>query len=185
MVSFGVRRVSLTAASLVSLTFLLGACSSSPPKTKTIPNPNLGVSLRQAEQFFKSMGGGEFKYGTYTGGVVGYASGDGTAYYCDVLLSGRVVELNRVFVACMPSGPIKSTPEQTAKVFDATVHRFAPDASKWAEATTAALIANPSSVVSSQHTIANSESVVIQQSSAGATLTIEPEAISKEQPAAS
>ena len=128
------------------------------------------------------MGGGPWKYGEYTGGVVGYASGDGVAHYCDVLFSGRVVALNRVFVDCLPIGPSKATPQQAAKVFNATVDRFAPDASKWAEETTAGLTANPSSVVSTKHKIVNSTFVEIQQSSAAATLVIEPEVIAKEQP---
>lgn len=181
LVSSAVRRISIT-ASLVTLTLLFAACSSS-PQTKAIPSPNLGVSLHEAEKFFNGMGGGGWRYGEYTGGVVGYAAGDGHAYYCDVLLSGRLVALNRVFVGCAPDGPNKSTPQQAAKVFDATVHRFAPDASQWAEEITAGLTANPSSAVSNQQKIVNSKSVDIQQSSSGATLTIEPEVLAKEQPA--
>ncbi len=166
----------------MSLTVLLAACSST-PETTTIPTPNLGVSLHEAEQFFKGMGGGGWKYGAITGGIVGYASGDGQAYYCDVQLSGRVVALNNLFVGCLPSGASKSTPQQAAKVINATVHRFVPDASKWAQETTAGLTANPSSVLSSDHKIVNSTYVEIQHSSAGASLVIEPEIIAKAQPA--
>lgn len=161
---------------------LVAACSSPPPENKTVPTPNLGVSLHEAERFFNGMGGGGWKVGQYTGGEVGYASGNGDEYVCDVLLSGRVVALNRVYVGCSPDGPIKSTAQQAAEVFNATIHRFAPDASKWAAQTTAGLTANPSSVVSNQHKIVNSTFVEIQQSSAGATLVIEPEIIAKAQP---
>ena len=166
----------------MSLTFLLAACSST-PETKTIPTPNLGVSLHEAEQFFKGMGGGGWKYGEYTGGVVGYAAGDAQGYYCEVQLSGRAAALNNVFVACLPSGSSKSTPQQAAKVFNTTVHRFVPDAYKWAQETTAGLTANPSSVLSTDHKVVNSTHVEIQQSSEGATLVIEPEVTAKAQPA--
>ena len=128
------------------------------------------------------MGGGGWTVGAFTGGVIGYASGDGQTHHCDVQLSGRAVALNHVFVACLPSGAGKSTPQQAAEVINATVHRFVPGASKWAEETTAGLIANPSGVASSHHKIVNSTFVEIQQSPQGATLVIEPEIIAKGQP---
>lgn len=95
LVSSGVRRASLTAASLVSLTLLLAACSSTPQPT-AIPNLSIGVSLHEAQKFFNGMGGGGWKVGSITGGVIGYASGDGRVYHCVVQLGGRAVALNRV-----------------------------------------------------------------------------------------
>lgn len=175
------RRAPITAASLVSLTVLLAACSG--PSAKPIPIPNLGVSLRQAQHFFNGMGGGGWKPGALTGGVVGYAAGDGQGHYCDVQLSGRVVALNYVLVGCLPSGASKSTPQQAATVIDATVHRFAPAASKWAQDVTAGLVANPSGAASSHRKTVGSTSVEIQQSPAGATVVIQPEVIAKAQPA--
>jgi hypothetical protein len=176
------RRVSITAASLVSLTLLLAACSSSPPATKPIPTPNLGVDLDAAQKFFNGMGGGGWKVGALIGGVIGYASGDENGYHCEVQLAGRVVALNRVFVSCLPSGPSMATPQQAAQVFNATVHRFAPGASRWAQETTAGMVANPSSVEPGDHKTVNSTFVEIQGSSVGATLVIEPEATAKAQP---
>jgi hypothetical protein len=176
------RRVSITAAPLVSLTLLLAACSSSPPETKPIPIPHLGVSLTAAQRFFNGMGGGGWTIGRITGGVVGRASGDEHGYHCDVQLAGPIVALNRVFVSCLSSGPSMATPQQAAEVFNATVHRFAPRASNWAQETTAGMIANPSSVDSGEQTVVNSTSLEIQGSSVGATLVIEPEATAKAQP---
>jgi hypothetical protein len=115
--------------------------------------------------------------------VIGYASGDESGYHCDVQLGGRVAALNRVFVSCLPSGPSMATPQQAAQVFNATVHRFVPGATRWAQETTAGMVANPSSVSSGDHKIVNSTSVEIQGSSSeGATLVIEPESIAKAQP---
>jgi hypothetical protein len=182
------RRVSITAASLVSLTLLLAACGSgsgsgsgSPPTTKPIPTPNIGVSLNAAKKFFNGMGGGKWTIGEITGGLVGYASGDAQGYHCDVELSGQVFALNRVLVGCLPTGPSASTPQQATEVFNATVHRFVPGASQWAQETTTALTANPSSAQSTETKVVNSTSVEIQASPSGATLVIEPEVIAKAQ----
>jgi hypothetical protein len=159
----------------------LAACSSSPPATKPIPTPSLGVDLDAAQKFFNGMGGGGWRVGALIGGVIGYASGDESGYHCDVQLGGRVSALNRVFVACMSGGPSSATPQQAAQVFNATVHRFVPGATRWAQETTAGMVANAPSGNSGHHKIVNSTSVEIQGSSEAAQLVIEPESTAKAQ----
>src|SRR5271163_31484 len=126
----------------------LAACGGGPATTTTIPTPGLGISLHDAEQFFNQQGGGEWRPGEYTGGIVGYSAGNASGHFCPAQLNGRAIDLNHIYVACLNEPPAKATPEETAAVIGATVHRVVPGATDWARETAASLSSSTSSATS-------------------------------------
>jgi hypothetical protein len=110
---------------------LLAACgSSAPPQPRTIPNPGIGASLSQVQKFFESKGGGQWRAGTFTGGIVGYATSDAQGA-CPVSLGGTTKQINGINLFCDFGGAISSNYGQARSIITATVDRFAPGASKW------------------------------------------------------
>ena len=146
LVPWSMRRIPVI-ATLMLLIVTLAACGGG-PATTTIPTIGLGVSLHEAEQFFNQQGGGGWIPGEYTGGEIGYAGGNATGRYCPAQLSGQVKELNHIYVACLNTPATKVTPEETAAVIQATVHRFVPGATDWARETMASLSSSSSSATS-------------------------------------
>lgn len=104
----------------------LAACSS-PPEAP--PAPSLGVTFQQSEKFFKSLGGGPFGIGQFTGGIVGSASGGANGNPCIVVMGGSVTSIDRIFLEC---SSMRGTPQQARSVIEQTVRHFVPNASMWA-----------------------------------------------------
>jgi hypothetical protein len=105
----------------------LAACSSTPGAGP--PAPALGVTAHQSEKFFKSLGGGPWGIGRYTGGLVGPASGGANGIPCQVLMGGSAISINRILLYCAstPTG----TFQQAQSVIEDTVRHFVPDGSMW------------------------------------------------------
>jgi hypothetical protein len=167
-------------ATLMLLIVTLAACGGG-PATTTIPTIGLGVSLHEAEHFFNQQGGGGWIPGEYTGGEIGYAGGNLTGRYCPAQLSGQVKELNHIYVACLNTPATKVTPEETAEVIQATVHRFVPGATDWARETVASLSSSSSSATPTHTKISGSTYLSISQTQPGVILEIEPELLAKGQ----
>ena len=179
LVPWSMRRIPVI-ATLMFLIVVVAACGGG-PATTTIPTIGLGVSLHDAEHFFNLQGGGGWIPGEYTGGEIGYAGGNATGRYCPAQLSGQVKELNHIYVACLNVTATKVTPEETAAVIQATVHRFVPAATDWARETMASLSSSSSSATSTRTKISGSTYLSISQSQPGVVLEIEPVLLAKGQ----
>ena len=167
------RRIPVVATLLLFIV-ALAACGGG-PATKTIPTLGLGVSLHEAEHFFNQQGGGEWRAGEYTGGVVGYAAGNASGHFCPAQLNGETKNLNHIYVACLNEADATATPQETAAVIEATVHRVVPAATDWARETMASLTSSPSSATSIRSKISGPTYLSITQTDQGTVLVIEPE----------
>jgi hypothetical protein len=164
------RRIPAIAMSML-LFGALAACGGGQPAT--IPALGLGISLHDAEKLFRQLGGEGWTLGAYTGGHVGYAGGNASGHFCPTQLSGPVRNLNHIYVGCLNEAVAPVTPEETAAVIEATVHRVVPDATDWARQTMTSL--NSSSSTTSVHTkISGPNYLSISKSPAGVVLVIEP-----------
>jgi hypothetical protein len=131
-------------AGLFAAGLTLAACSSGPP-----PPAGLGVSSKQVVHFFSTLGGDGWKLTMY-GGAVGFAGGDAGGHYCPTVLLGSRENVTHINVICWHNGSTySSTPQQSAGIITATVNRFAPGASKWAEKTVDAAFSSGSVPISS------------------------------------
>lgn len=175
----------LTVAAVACLATTLAACGSSAPTPPTIHAPGVGATLQQVQKFFESQGGGHWQAGAITGGIVGYAVGDGSGPSCPVSLGGTPNNINGIHVFCSFGGAVASTATQAQSILTATVHRFAPGATDWTRQKLQVYL-DPSTTASlSGKKVAGKNAVILTRASDPSgelNLTIEPEVLTLKPP---
>ncbi len=123
------RRFGMFGIGIVTAGVLLGACGSGQPSIP--PFVGIGVSPTAGLHFFKGIGGGPFKPGTFTGGLVGPAASGPAGKTCDLLMQGTTTAIGRITMFC-DAGPTPAAASQLEDVLKKTIHRFAPASTSWA-----------------------------------------------------